>query len=69
MFPVPESNGYVNKRSYSVQVLPLQEVFFVYAVCTLLLISACSFPQISPLQVFSLPAVGVFGPCPLCDKF
>ena len=46
------------KRSYSVQGLALQGVFQVYAVCILLLCFDSSVPQVSPLQSFSLPAVG-----------
>ena len=57
MFPPLESNGY-KKRSYTVQSLVLQELSLVYAVCTLLLCFGCSFPQVSPLQSFSLPAMG-----------
>ena len=57
MFPVPDSNGYIKKRSYTVQGLVLQDVFLVYAACTLLLFWL-SFPQVSPLQTFFLPAVG-----------
>ena len=58
MFPAPKSNGFMKKRPYAVQGLPLQEVSLVYAACTLLLCFGCSFPQVSPLQSFSLPAVG-----------
>lgn len=29
MVPNPESNGYVNKRSYTVQDLKIEEVFFL----------------------------------------
>ena len=56
MFPAPKSNGFMKKRPYAVQGLPLQEVSLVYAACTLLLCFGCSFPQVSPLQSFSLPA-------------
>ena len=69
IFPAPESNGYIRKGFYTVGGLALQELSVVCAVCTLLLCFACSFPQVSPLQSFSLPAVGVFGPCLLCGKF
>ena len=58
MFHVPESNGFIKKRSYSAQDLELQEVFLGFAVCTLMLCFDCSYPQVSPLQSFSLPAVG-----------
>ena len=57
MCPAPKSHGYI-KKSYTVLGLVLPEVLLVYAVCTLLLCFGCSFPQISPLQSFSLPAVG-----------
>ena len=56
MFPSPEDNGYVKKRSYTVNSLVLQDFFGVccvhFAVVFWLL-----FPQISPLQNFSLPVV------------
>ena len=58
MFPALESNGFIKKWSYSVQGLALQEVFLVYAACTLLLYFGFFFPQVSLLQSFSLPAVG-----------
>ena len=54
--PAPKSNGFM-KKSYTVHGLVLQEVFLVYAMCTLLLYG-CSIPQVSPLQNFSLFAVG-----------
>ena len=57
MFPSPESNSYIKKRSYTVQGLALQKVFLVYAVCILLLHFGCSFLLISPLQSFSLPTM------------
>lgn len=45
MFPAPESNGFIKKISYTAQSLVLQEVFLVYAVCTLLLCFGCFFPS------------------------
>ena len=58
MFPAPESNGFMKKRSHSVQGLVLQGVLSGVSSCTLLLCYSCSSPQVSPLQSFSLPAVG-----------
>ena len=58
MFPSSESNGFMKKMVYNAQGLAIQEVFFVHAVCTMLLCFGCSFPQINPLQIFSLPALG-----------
>lgn len=43
MFPAPESNGFMKKRSYIVQGLVLQEVSLAYAEGTLLLCFGCSF--------------------------
>ena len=57
MFPAPESNSFMQKRSYTVQGLVLQEVSLAYAECTLLLRYGCSILQIRPLQSFSLPVV------------
>lgn len=57
MFSALKNNGFMEKRSYTVQGLVLQEGSLVYVVCTLLLCFGCSFPQVSPLQSFSLPAV------------
>ncbi|XP_027440203.2 alpha/beta hydrolase domain-containing protein 17B-like [Zalophus californianus] len=45
MFPIPESTGFMKKRSYSVQILALQEVSVVGAAGTLLLCFDCSVPQ------------------------
>ena len=58
MFPAPERNGFMKKRSYNVQGLALQEVSLVCAVCTPLPCHGCSLPQVSPLQSFPLPAMG-----------
>ena len=49
---------HIKKGSYTVQSLALQEVFLVYAMCTLLLCFFCSSPQVSLLQSSSLLAVG-----------
>ena len=57
-FPVPERNGFVKKKSYTVLGLVLQEVSLVYAVCTLLLCYGCSICQVSPLHSFFLPEEG-----------
>lgn len=56
-FSASESKGFM-KRSYNVQSLVLQEVSLVYAACTLLWYYDCSISQVSPLQSFSLLAVG-----------
>ena len=37
MFPAPESNGFMKKRSYYIQDLELQEMSLVCGICTLLL--------------------------------
>ena len=43
MFPAPESNGFMEKRLYTIQGLVL-ELSLVYSVCTLNLSFSCSFP-------------------------
>jgi len=58
MFLALKSNGFMKKKSYTVQDLVLQELSLVCAMCTLLLCFGCFFPQVSPLQSISLPAVG-----------
>ena len=57
MFHAPERNGFMKKRSYTVQGLVLLEVSLVYAVCTLLLCFGCSFLW-SVLCSFLLPTMG-----------
>lgn len=57
MFPAPESNDFIKRRSYTVQDLAFQEVFLVSAVCTLLLCFGHSFLHASPRSFFLL-AVG-----------
>ena len=59
MFSAPESNGFIKKRSYTVQDLVLQEVCLVCAACTHSAVCfGCSFPQVSSLLSFSSPIVG-----------
>ena len=58
MFPSPESDEFINKRSYTLQCLASQEVFVMYAVCIVLLCFGCFFPQVISLQGFCLPIVG-----------
>ena len=63
MFPSPETNGFMKKRSYNVQGLVLREVSLVNAVCTLLLCNVWSMSQVNPLQCFSLPGNTCKGKC------
>ena len=58
MFLAPESNGFVKKRSCSVQGLVLQGVSLMCTTCILLLCSGCSMLQSSCLKRLFLPAVG-----------
>ena len=69
LFSAPEDNGYIKNRSYTAQSPGLQEVFLAYAVCILLLCFGCSFPQVSPLKTFFLPAVAYVWMYPLCGEF
>ena len=71
-FPAPESNGYIKKRSYTVQDLVLQEFFLggwhmlcVFCCCVLAVLSLRSdLCRVSPcLQC------GVFGFGPVCGEF
>ena len=69
IFLAPESNGYFKKRSYTDQGPALQEVFLVYAVCTLLLCFGRFSSRVSPLQSFTLPAVGSVWTFPVRGEF
>ena len=68
MFLAPESDVFIKKGSYSVQGLVLQRMSDVCCVH-----SADVFwqpvPQVSHMQRFSLPGVGIFGPWPEYDEF
>ena len=56
MFLAPESNGFIKKRSCSVQDLMPQGVSLVWAMCALLLCFECSVQQLA--SRLSLPAMG-----------
>lgn len=57
IFPAPDTNGFMKKRSCSVQWLEVQGVSLVCALCTLLLCFGCSILQATCLQRFYLPTV------------
>ena len=69
MFPAPESNGFMEKRSYTVQGLSLQEVSLVYAACALLLCFDCSIVNWVLCRVPPCLQWGVSGPWPEYASF
>ena len=69
MFSAAETNGFMKKRSYTVQGLALQEVSLVYAVCTLLLCFGCPLSGSFLCRVSPCLQWREFGPCLECGEF